>query len=150
MMTTTWTRHVIRWLLPSALIIALGIGLAGCTERSEVPPATRADLILIDSLSAFGALDRPPVAFLHDQHTEALADQDDACETCHVSLEDGRLSQLFKRIEDDGKEIVMQLGEFRVRGNVRLDEYQVFLRIQSRRDILGGEGIQAVGSGRFT
>lgn len=69
---------------------------------------SRADLILIDSLKSLGDLERPPVPFLHSQHTEALAKINRDCSSCHMA-KDGKFSPRFKRIEDKGKKDVMEL-----------------------------------------
>ena len=68
----------------------------------------RPDVITIDTMAAFGKLERPPVLFLHDQHTDALKEQNKDCMTCHLS-ENDRLSPKFKRLKDTGRQEVMDI-----------------------------------------
>jgi len=68
----------------------------------------RPDVITIDTLAAFGKLERPPVLFLHDQHTDALKEQNKDCTTCHLS-ENERLSPKLKRLEDTDSKAVMDI-----------------------------------------
>ncbi len=88
----------------------LGLSLAGYGVQMPVEEdkPLQADLLIIDGLKEFGALERPPVAFPHDAHTTALAKQDQSCETCHIKKETGA-SFKFKRLENDGKTTVMEL-----------------------------------------
>jgi len=74
-----------------------------------VEPAPRADLVTIDGMRHFGKLEREPVQFPHDAHTEALASQNKDCSACHLTMEDGYLSQKFMRLEDTSREDVMNL-----------------------------------------
>lgn len=92
-----------------ALTALLANAVVGCTEPRVALPEARADVIVIDSLRAFGVLDRPAVVFLHDKHTEALAEQDQDCETCHIALEDGRLSPRLGRLGDESRDTVMEV-----------------------------------------
>ncbi|MEE8431041.1 MAG: cytochrome c3 family protein [Candidatus Desulfatibia sp.] len=68
----------------------------------------RPDVITIDTLTVFGKLERPPVAFLHDKHTDTLKKKNKDCMTCHLS-ENERLSPKFKRLEDTGRKAVMDI-----------------------------------------
>ena len=87
-----------------------GISLAGygvqmpVTEDEPLP----ADLLIIDGLQKFGALERPPVAFYHDAHTTALAKQDKSCDTCHLKQDKG-LSYKYRRLENTDKTTVMNI-----------------------------------------
>lgn len=71
----------------------------------------RADVVVIDGLKQFGPLDEPAVAFLHDQHTEALAKQkgmaEKGCNLCHLQKkdgsQDGRMSIKYMRLDDVSK-----------------------------------------------
>ena len=68
---------------------ALGIeALSDLSDRTKSDIA-RADGITIDTLAVFGDLERPPVVFLHDLHTNALEEKSKDCMTCHLS-ENGR------------------------------------------------------------
>jgi hypothetical protein len=97
----------------ASLLVALAalttVVMSACDSSELEQPTIRADIVAIDSLSAFGHLDRAPVLFPHDQHTEALDQQDRDCETCHMRMENGRLSLLFKRLEDTNRESLMEL-----------------------------------------
>ena len=68
----------------------------------------RSDILVIDSLKQFGALERPAVPFYHDQHTQALTEQDKDCLACHP-MKDEQLSLKFKRTDDLDKQSVMDL-----------------------------------------
>lgn len=81
--------------------------LSGCGGESD-QPVFGADIIFIDSMSAFGGLDRASVAFPHDRHSAALAEQGLDCETCHIRAEDGYLSQNFLRLASNDRNVVMQ------------------------------------------
>ena len=59
-------------------------GNYGAKGPVEPTVQKRADIIRIDSMQAFGKLERPPVTFLHQKHTEALAAQNKDCSTCHM------------------------------------------------------------------
>lgn len=73
----------------------------------------RADMIVIDGLTVFGKRDKPPVVFLHDAHTRALAEKNQSkerlvCSACHPT-EDGKLFPKFMRTTDINKKVVMNL-----------------------------------------
>ena len=68
----------------------------------------RADVIKIDFMSAFGKLEKSPVEFLHDSHTEALAKKNKDCKTCHLT-ENDCLYPKFKRTTDTGRIEVMNI-----------------------------------------
>jgi mono/diheme cytochrome c family protein len=95
-------------ILAAILILAGAVNLKGAASVDTPPAAGRADLIKIDAAKTFGSLERSPVAFLHSQHTEALAKQGKDCLTCHLE-KDGRLSPKFKRLQDTGRQQVMDI-----------------------------------------
>ena len=68
----------------------------------------RPDVITIDALEDFGKLERPPVLFLHDKHTDALKLKDKDCQTCHLS-ENEHLSPKLMRVEDTDRKTVMDI-----------------------------------------
>jgi hypothetical protein len=118
------------WGLSRIFIIAVCIILLNGSWQfaSEQTPKAmsdaRVDLIRIDTMTLFGKLEKPPVEFLHDAHTEALTKKNLDCNTCHLS-KDGRFSPKFKRLKDTDKVTVMNLyhknciachGEMRVAG----------------------------------
>ncbi|MEW6443807.1 MAG: sulfate respiration complex hexadecaheme cytochrome HmcA [bacterium] len=75
-----------------AVAAAGALALAGVTGggKSDHGLEVRPDVVRIDTLSAFGDLERPPVAYPHDLHTEALQGEEAACITCHP-LDQGRI-----------------------------------------------------------
>jgi hypothetical protein len=68
----------------------------------------RADIIHIDSMQIFGALERPPVPFLHQKHTEALEKKNKDCTVCHLTEKD-RLVSKYMRLKDTTKQEVMDV-----------------------------------------
>ena len=77
---------------------------------STAKAENKADLISIDTLESFGPLERKPVPFFHDAHTDALDKMNKDCTVCHLGEEiSGRevLSTKFKRLNDENKEQVM-------------------------------------------
>ena len=73
---------------------------------------SRSDVITIDSLKSFGALEREEVTFLHDAHTVALEKNNKSCDTCHLTGDfSGKtdLSLKFKRSEDKSRQEVMDI-----------------------------------------
>lgn len=68
----------------------------------------RADVIKIDSMTAFGDLEKWPVEFLHDKHTDAMAKKNMDCTACHLT-KNGRIYPKFKRIADTDRVAVMNI-----------------------------------------
>ena len=97
-----------------AVILLFGTaGLLAADQMVRVNKNTpvvegRVDLITIDVLSAFGPLERPTVAFLHDKHTKAVEKQNKDCRACHTENK-GQLSPKFKRTEDQNRKQVMTI-----------------------------------------
>ncbi len=92
----------------AALMLA---ALIGCTSAASSPGDTnapRADIIRIDGLKQFGALERPAVVFLHDKHTKALAPKNKDCAVCHLP-DKKYMSTKYMRLKDDSKQQVMGL-----------------------------------------
>jgi hypothetical protein len=77
------------------------------TESKEALEA-RADIILIDSMTVFGKLERSSVPFLHQKHTEALEKKNKDCAVCHLSEKD-RMSTKYMRLANTEKQEVMDL-----------------------------------------
>jgi hypothetical protein len=96
----------------AALILLAGFFTTGAQAG---PKPVRADVIIIDSLKAFGPLERPPVVFWHDKHTQALAQQGKDCLACHP-MHDKHLSFKFQRIENTDKQRVMKIYHARCIG----------------------------------
>ncbi|MDP8240134.1 MAG: cytochrome c3 family protein [Candidatus Hatepunaea meridiana] len=83
--------------------------LTGCSQSEADQVSAKADVVTIDAMFVFGELDRQPVLFPHDLHTRALTKQQKDCSVCHLSMDNGRLSQKFLRLTNDNKETVMEL-----------------------------------------
>ena len=81
---------------------AMGISWAAASGKPTVVRA--ADVIHIDAIAKFRALENTKPAFQHDRHTTALAGQGRDCSTCHLPTKDkkGRavMSTKFMRLED--------------------------------------------------
>lgn len=92
----------------AVMISFIGIGAQGVDLPPSHPIQTRADIITIDTLRAFGDLERPPVVFLHDKHSDAMQKQQKDCQTCHLSQKD-QLSPKFKRFKDTKRQTVMDV-----------------------------------------
>mmetsp|Transcript_22182 Transcript_22182/g.10602 ORF Transcript_22182/g.10602 Transcript_22182/m.10602 type:complete len:548 (-) Transcript_22182:4978-6621(-) len=91
-----------------ATIFAISV-YSGAEEKGiKADDKKRADIISIDTLKIFGDLERPPVPFFHDQHTEALRKTNKDCKTCHLIEKDkSRISNRFKRFEDADKDRII-------------------------------------------
>ena len=100
------TTHVATALLFIVMISSAVV--EGRQIKSNTEGCCRTDVLIIDSVKIFGDLERPPVQFLHDKHTVALAKKDKDCRTCHLSEKD-RLSLKFKRFKDAGRQEVMDI-----------------------------------------
>ncbi|MBT8340490.1 MAG: cytochrome C [Desulfatitalea sp.] len=95
------------WAASGLILIALVTGLTSARTSASAPEADkRADAILIDGLKAFGPLERPPVYFFHDRHTEAVAKQGKDCLACHPKGEK-YLSLKYRRAADVDKTTAM-------------------------------------------
>ena len=84
-----------------AVVSILSLEAQGVGE-AQANAASRADMVTIDTMKAFGKLELPPVTFLHDKHTLALKTGEKDCKTCHVE-KDGRVVAKFKREKDTTK-----------------------------------------------
>ncbi len=65
-------------------------------------------------MRVFGKLEKPPVTYLHQKHTEALEKQNKDCSTCHLSQKDEasgqqRMSTKYMRLADTSKKEVMNI-----------------------------------------
>jgi len=92
-------------LLFAGLLVSTMVATAFQKEESR---ALQADVILIDTMQAFGRLERPAVPFPHDRHTEALAKQDRDCSTCHESRAE-ELSDKFQRLADSDADSMLDV-----------------------------------------
>ncbi len=93
-------------LLAMVMIFLFAAGAVKVETSVEGPMKSGADLIMIDTMKASGPLERPPVAFFHSRHTEALARINRDCSTCHMADEKGRLSPKYKRLVDADRQTV--------------------------------------------
>ncbi len=67
-----------------------------CGELPKHSTLEKPDAVIIDSIKRFGKpLERPPVVFFHDDHTDALSKRNKDCSVCHLK-EKGRLSPAFR------------------------------------------------------
>lgn len=94
------------------ILMLCDTSLSGTLAQKKLAPQ-RADMIIIDEMAVFGKLDKPPVVFLHDVHTDALAEQNQSkerlvCATCHIT-DGGKLTPKFKRTENLNKKTVMNI-----------------------------------------
>jgi hypothetical protein len=86
----------------------------GVKSKLKEGVKARADIIRIDSLRVFGKLDRPPVTYLHQKHTEALQKKNKDCSACHLSQKDEaaakqRMSTKYMRLKDTTKNEAMDI-----------------------------------------
>ncbi len=96
--------------LLAILILSFGVQrVQGVQQEANPMEALRADVVMIETMKTFGSLERPPVVFLHDKHTEALLQQEKDCSACHPVDEKSRRSYKFKRFEDSDAQTVMDL-----------------------------------------
>ncbi len=93
-------------LLAMVVVFLFAAGAVNVDSQVDRPLETGADLIFIDTMKAMGPLERPPVAFFHSRHTEALAKISRDCNACHLADEKGRLSPKFKRLTDTDRQTV--------------------------------------------
>lgn len=103
-------KHLLRWACISVVSIVFIYSAVthGSGQILKASTRTRADVITIDAMTAFGNLEKPPVEFLHDAHTEALAKKSLDCTACHLT-ENNRISPKFKRLKDTGRIEVMNV-----------------------------------------
>jgi hypothetical protein len=112
-------RALLRWtaILLMIVMIFFLIGSPAVFGVKMIPKAgleTRADIIRIESMRVFGKLERPPVTFLHQKHTEALEKKNKDCSACHLSEKDKlvdkeRMSTKYMRLKDTTKQAVMDI-----------------------------------------
>lgn len=95
--------------LATLLVCATGMIIAGCSSEDAATAIEWPDVITISSMKIYGSLDRAPVQFMHDKHTEVLVKQGDSCRTCHLIETSGRMSQQFKRLEDTDQATTMEI-----------------------------------------
>ena len=75
---------MLRWvgiLCVSMAVAGFGLNALGGKQESIAKKQMGADLVSIDTLKQFGALEFPVVRFEHDKHTKAVEGK---CESCHT------------------------------------------------------------------
>jgi hypothetical protein len=108
-------RTLRRWawvIVGSTLLLLFGAAVYGIEQADDQEVTRRADLIVIDTMRSFGALDRPPVVYRHDKHTKALQKLNKDCAACHLEINEDnaqRLSHRFMRLEDQDRATTMQV-----------------------------------------
>ncbi len=90
------------------VVLAWSIGARGLQQSPANPDKPRADIITIDGLKSFGDLQRPPVTYFHEKHSDAVEKQNKDCSVCHLKQE-ARQSLKFKRLQNTTKKQVMDL-----------------------------------------
>jgi hypothetical protein len=101
-----WAGMLLSVLTVSFLLTASGIH--GAKGPSDPAVEKRADIIRIDSMLVFGALERPAVPFMHQKHTEALEKKNKDCTVCHLTEKD-RLVSKYMRLKDTTQQEVMDI-----------------------------------------
>ena len=96
----------------TVLMLAVAImsvqGSAPAAPPADDAGKPRADIIRIDGLKQFGALERPAVVYLHERHTQALSKKNKDCAACHLP-DKKYLSTKFKRLTDASRQTVMDI-----------------------------------------
>ncbi|MBU1056169.1 MAG: cytochrome C [Proteobacteria bacterium] len=95
-------------ILAVSIVFIYSTRILGSGQISDVSSRSRSDVIQIDKMTAFGRLEKPPVEFLHNAHTEALAKKKMDCTACHLTDND-RIFLKFKRIKDTDRIEVMNI-----------------------------------------
>ena len=96
-------------------IVLLGMLSSCCFSLSAwsldeaAEPIARSDIVVMDWVALFGELERPPVQFPHDLHTEVMKERNEDCTICHLVDDDGRLSSKYERLGDASEEEIRDL-----------------------------------------
>ena len=94
-------------IIAGMISFAVGIRASGNAAGIDIPE--RPDVITIDAMTAFGPIERPPVEFLHDRHTQAVEKAGKDCLACHPPDEaSGRLSLRYMRFQETDRQAVME------------------------------------------
>jgi hypothetical protein len=95
----------------AAVVTALSWGVSRAAVAPVAPVAKdgaeivrAADIIRIDAVARFRALEKAEPVFRHDLHTGTLASLGKDCSACHMTGKDGVLSTEFMRVEDKDAE----------------------------------------------
>mgnify|MGYP001037323050 CR=1 FL=1 len=107
--------------LAGILIVIVGVAIYAVGRTADqksqgISEEPRADVLTIDTLKAFGGIERAPVLFLHDRHTDTLANRNKDCKACHLEAksppslaERNALSVKFKRLKDTSRKQVLDV-----------------------------------------
>ena len=79
--------RLLRWtvvVVMSTALLVFGAAVYGIEQAEDQDALRSADIIVIAAMGKYGRLDRPPVYYRHDKHTEALQKQGKDCSTCHL------------------------------------------------------------------
>ena len=90
-------------------VLLAGAGVRALEGSTGENPQPAADVIVISGMKAFGRLERPPVVYRHDRHTEALSKQGKDCTVCHLKDDKKRVTPKFKRLEDADRDSTMRI-----------------------------------------
>lgn len=105
-------RRLLRWagvVIVSTVLLVFGAAVYGIEKGEDQDAIRSADIIVIDTMRRFGRLDRPPVVYRHDKHTEALQKQGKDCAACHLKDDKQRLSPKYMRLQDLDRENSMRV-----------------------------------------
>ena len=105
-------RRLLRWagvITVSTVLLVFGAAVYGIEQAEDDDTMRGADIIVIDTMASFGRLDRPPVIYRHDKHTEALQKQGKDCSACHLKDDKERLSQKYMRLKDQDRDTTMRV-----------------------------------------
>ncbi|MGB5156691.1 cytochrome c3 family protein [Desulfobacterium sp. N47] len=95
-------------ILAVSIVFIYSTRIYGSGRVSKASSCTKADVIQINTITAFGNIEKPTVEFLHDAHTKALAKKNKDCTVCHLT-ENGRIFPKFMRIKETGRVEVMNV-----------------------------------------
>ena len=104
--------RLLRWtgvVVVSTVLLIFGAAVYGIEQAGDLDAVPRADIIVIDAMKSFGRLDRPPVVYRHDKHTEVLQKQGKDCSICHLKDDKQRLSPKYMRLEDLDRDASMRV-----------------------------------------
>ena len=89
-------------------IMFITAGAQASVDAANSDGPERSDVININAMKTFGPLERAPVEFLHDKHTQAVDKMGKDCLACHLPDDtSGRLSTRYMRLGDMDKQAVM-------------------------------------------
>ena len=91
------------------LVSVCCLSSSGCGVSEAAEEAARPDVIDLGHSALLGELEREPVQFPHDLHTEALTERGEDCTHCHAVQDDGYLSAVYKPLMDADEAQAMDL-----------------------------------------